>query len=95
MDAEDRFWDMVEEAWAPLGEEVGRARQALTDRSPIDRAAVTGGSDDGFLYARRFIVAMGRDFCSGMLRNPDVRSLSGVWRPPRMRHGTWWYARRR
>ncbi|MGI5289772.1 hypothetical protein ACQEVF_41425 [Nonomuraea polychroma] len=125
MDAEDRFWDMVEAAWAPLGEEVGRARQALTDRSAdsgedaafavvehalegfldnlavssrdlraedltdldrvverklydIDRAdihAVTDGSDDGFLYACGFIVAMGRDFYTGVLRNPELAVL--------------------
>lgn len=41
----------------------------------IDRAdiqAVTDGSDDGFLYARGFIVAMGRDFYDAVARNPHL-----------------------
>ncbi len=39
----------------------------------IDRAdvhAVTGGSDDGFLYARGFIVALGRDFYAAVAEDP-------------------------
>lgn len=41
----------------------------------IDRAgihAVTGGSDDGFLYARGFIVAMGREFYDAVCDNPEM-----------------------
>lgn len=41
----------------------------------IDRAsihAVTGGSDDGFLYARGFIVAMGREFYAAVADNPEM-----------------------
>ena len=41
----------------------------------IDRAsihAVTGGSDDGFLYARGFIVAMGREFYDAVADNPQM-----------------------
>jgi Protein of unknown function (DUF4240) len=41
----------------------------------IDRAdiqAVTDGSDDGFLYARGFIVAMGRDFYEAVVGDPQV-----------------------
>ena len=41
----------------------------------IDRAdiqAVTDGSDDGFLYARGFIVAMGRDFYDAVAANPQM-----------------------
>jgi hypothetical protein len=41
----------------------------------IDRAsiqAVTGGSDDGFLYARGFIVAMGREFYDAVVDNPEM-----------------------
>jgi hypothetical protein len=41
----------------------------------IDRAdiqAVTDGSDDGFLYARGFIVAMGRDFYGAVASDPQV-----------------------
>ncbi|GLK11160.1 hypothetical protein GCM10017600_45660 [Streptosporangium carneum] len=39
----------------------------------IDRAdvhEVTDGSDDGFLYARGFIVAMGRDFYTAVAEDP-------------------------
>ncbi|GAA3418949.1 hypothetical protein GCM10018952_56540 [Streptosporangium vulgare] len=39
----------------------------------IDRAdiqAVTGGSDDGFLYARGFVVALGRDFYAAVAEDP-------------------------
>jgi hypothetical protein len=41
----------------------------------IDRAsihAVTGGSDDGFLYARGFIVAMGREFYDAVADDPEM-----------------------
>src|SRR5438046_2050417 len=40
----------------------------------IDRAEiqeVTGGSDDGFLYARGFIVAAGRDFYDAVNAKPS------------------------
>jgi hypothetical protein len=41
----------------------------------IDRAdvhAVTGGSDDGFLYSRGFAVAMGREFYDAMSDDPEM-----------------------
>jgi hypothetical protein len=41
----------------------------------IDRAdiqAVTDGSDDGFLYARGFIVALGKVFYEAVLANPAI-----------------------
>jgi hypothetical protein len=41
----------------------------------IDRAdvhAVTGGSDDGFLYSRGFIVAMGREFYGSVVDTPEM-----------------------
>ncbi|MFR9778028.1 DUF4240 domain-containing protein, partial [Micromonospora sp. MS34] len=44
----------------------------------IDRAdihEVTDGSDDGFLYARGFIVAMGRDFYQTVRANPALAVL--------------------
>jgi Protein of unknown function (DUF4240) len=44
----------------------------------IDRAdiqAVTGGSDDGFLYARGFIVALGRDFYTAVAEDPKKAVL--------------------
>jgi hypothetical protein len=40
-------------------------------RSDI-QAVVTGGSDDGFLDARGFIVAMGRDSCHAVAGDPQV-----------------------
>jgi Protein of unknown function (DUF4240) len=44
----------------------------------IDRAdiqAVTDGSDDGFLYARGFIVAMGRDFYDAVASDAEMAVL--------------------
>jgi hypothetical protein len=44
----------------------------------IDRAdiqAVTDGSDDGFLYARGFIVALGSDFYAAVVRDPHKAVL--------------------
>jgi Protein of unknown function (DUF4240) len=44
----------------------------------IDRAdiqAMTDGSDDGFLYARGFIVAMGRDFYDAVASDPEAAVL--------------------
>ncbi|MFI9008275.1 DUF4240 domain-containing protein [Actinosynnema sp. NPDC053489] len=41
----------------------------------IDRAdlhAVTDGSDDGFLYARGFVLALGREFYEAVARDPRV-----------------------
>jgi Protein of unknown function (DUF4240) len=41
----------------------------------IDRAdvhAVTGGSDDGFLYSRGFTVAMGREFYGSVMDTPQM-----------------------
>ncbi|WP_433323050.1 DUF4240 domain-containing protein [Spirillospora sp. CA-294931] len=129
MTDEERFWSMVEAAWAPLGEEVTRARHELATRTPgpddvrygeppfallteamddfvrnlataaanltsaeltdldrvierklhdIDRAdvqEVTDGSDDGFLYARGFIVALGREFYDAVVRDPRMAIL--------------------
>ena len=124
---DERFWDLIEAAWAPLGAEVAAARRALTTRDlsadvwempeisvvdealkaflgnletaardmsadelidldracerllhDIDRAdihEVTDGSDDGFLYARGFIVAMGRDFYTAVAADPRVAIL--------------------
>ncbi|MCG5213090.1 DUF4240 domain-containing protein [Streptosporangium soli] len=44
----------------------------------IDRAdvhEVADGSADGFLYARGFIVALGRDFYTAVTRNPQMAVL--------------------
>lgn len=43
------------------------------DRKDIQR--VTAGSDDGFLYCRGFVVAMGRDFYEAVLADPSVAIL--------------------
>ncbi|WP_343950234.1 DUF4240 domain-containing protein [Nonomuraea longicatena] len=126
---EERFWALVEAAWAPLGPSATEARQALARRDPaedvwnnqalglvdsmlprfldqladltrelpaadlvsldrvierklydIDRAdiqEVTDGSDDGFLYARGLIVALGRDFYSAVARDPRMAVPDG------------------
>jgi hypothetical protein len=44
----------------------------------IDRAdvhAVTGGSSDGFLYTRGFIVAMGREFYDAVADDPEMGEM--------------------
>lgn len=43
------------------------------DRADIQE--VTDGSDDGFLYCRGFIVAMGRDFHAAVVTDPAVAVL--------------------
>lgn len=45
------------------------------DRSDIH--AVTDGSDDGFLYGRGFIVAMGQEFYEAVLREPELAGTDG------------------
>nr|WP_221474503.1 DUF4240 domain-containing protein [Planomonospora venezuelensis] len=64
---------------ASLGEGLSAEELTALDRvaerklHDIDRAdvhAVTDGSDDGFLYARGFIVAMGRDFHAAVAADP-------------------------
>jgi hypothetical protein len=121
---EDRFWQLIESAWAELGPEPAAIRRSLVDRSPdpdgedsealyaldswldkfmerlragsaglsaaeltdldrvlerklydIDREDIhefTDGSDDGFLYARGFIVAAGREFYEAVKANPAM-----------------------
>ncbi|MFI5843291.1 DUF4240 domain-containing protein [Catenuloplanes sp. NPDC051500] len=125
---EDRFWALVEGAWAELGDEPAALRRALLTRDPstdaeseqlyaidawldrflerlraasadlspaeltaldrvveralydLDRAdihEVTDGSDDGFLYARGHIVALGREFYQAVRRDPRMAVLDG------------------
>ncbi|MFD3707382.1 DUF4240 domain-containing protein [Nocardia sp. NPDC058658] len=48
------------------------AERALYDLDRADLQAVTDGSDDGFLYARGFIVAMGRDYYDAVNAVPEA-----------------------
>lgn len=46
----------------------------------IDRAdvqEVTDGSDDGFLYARGFVLVLGRDFYEAVVRDPEMAVPDG------------------
>ncbi len=68
----------------PGGELVSLDR--VVERKPCDsdRAgiqAVTGGSDDGFVYARGFIVAMGRDLCDAVAGDRQVAVLEAGCEP--------------
>ncbi|MEV4411544.1 DUF4240 domain-containing protein [Catellatospora sp. NPDC049609] len=49
----------------------------LYDIDRVDVHEVTDGSDDGFLYARGFIVAVGRDFYRAVVANPAMAVLDG------------------
>ncbi|MEU4646563.1 DUF4240 domain-containing protein [Nocardia fluminea] len=48
------------------------AERALYDLDRADLQAITDGSDDGFLYARGFIVAMGRDYYDAVNADPEA-----------------------
>jgi hypothetical protein len=48
------------------------AERALYDIDRADLQAITDGSDDGFLYARGFIVAMGRDYYDAVRSDPEA-----------------------
>ncbi|MEU8821754.1 DUF4240 domain-containing protein [Actinoplanes sp. NPDC048796] len=74
------FLRALTELSAPLS----RAELADLDRvlerqlHDLDRAdihEVTDGSDDGFLYARGFIVALGREFHEAVRRDPTLAVL--------------------
>ncbi len=51
--------------------------RALHDADREDIHEKTDGSDDGFLYARGHIVAMGREFHEAVLRDPRFAVLDG------------------
>ncbi|NUW45028.1 DUF4240 domain-containing protein [Nonomuraea rhodomycinica] len=44
----------------------------LYDLDRADLHGVVGGSDDGFLYARGFVVALGRDFYAAVADDPKA-----------------------
>ena len=48
------------------------AERALYDIDRAEIQAITDGSDDGFLYARGFIVAMGRDYYDAVNADPEA-----------------------
>ena len=65
------------EASAELSAEELVALDRVAERKlyEIDRAdvhAVTDGSDDGFLYARGFVLALGQEFYEAVARDPRV-----------------------
>src|SRR5262245_17068655 len=49
----------------------------LYDIDREDIQAVTDGSDDGFLYCRGLIVALGRDFYEAVVANPAMAVPDG------------------
>jgi hypothetical protein len=53
----------------------GVLERKLYDIDRADIHAVTDGSDDGFLYARGFIVAMGREFYDAVAGDPQMAVL--------------------
>lgn len=73
----DRVLAALGEACAGLSAEELTALDRVVERKlhEIDRAdvhEVTEGSDDGFLYARGFIVGMGQEFYEAVSRDPRV-----------------------
>jgi hypothetical protein len=117
---EERFWGLLEAAWALAGPETNGARLALSEAPAgksaeidaalggflerltascvsfsseeltaldrvlerklydIDREDIhefTDGSDDGFLYARGFIVALGRRYYEAVAADPRLALL--------------------
>ncbi|MEU6075887.1 DUF4240 domain-containing protein [Micromonospora sp. NPDC047074] len=73
----DRFLDNLRELSAGLsGRELTDLDRVLERKlHDIDRAdvhEVTDGSDDGFLYCRGFIVALGRDFYEAVSVDPTM-----------------------
>ena len=78
----DPFLDNLADACAGLsGAELTDLDRVLERKLyDIDRAdiqAVTDGSDDGFLYCRGFIVALGRDFYEAVRADPAMAVLDG------------------
>jgi hypothetical protein len=73
----DDVIDALRDAFAALSRDELAAMDRVLERKlyDLDRQdlqAVTDGSDDGFLYARGYIVALGKDFYDAVLDNPEV-----------------------
>ncbi|GAA1289923.1 DUF4240 domain-containing protein [Saccharothrix xinjiangensis] len=73
----DRLVEVLRETSAGLPAEELTALDRVVERKlhDIDRRdvhEVTDGSDDGFLYARGFVVALGREFYEAVSRDPRL-----------------------
>lgn len=73
----DRLVESLREVAAGLSAEELTALDRVVERKlhDLDREdvhAVTDGSDDGFLYARGFVVALGRGFYEAVARDPRL-----------------------
>ncbi|HEY7020185.1 MAG TPA: aminotransferase class I/II-fold pyridoxal phosphate-dependent enzyme [Ktedonobacterales bacterium] len=83
---EDRFWALVEMSggdadkmqsillWFPKEDSIAFDLRLGESYSRLDRDdihAVTGGSDDGFLYIRLWIVSQGREYYEAVLADPS------------------------
>ena len=71
------FLDILADHCRDLPADVLTSLDRVVERKfwEIDRAgvhAVTGGSDDGFLYSRGFVVAMGPEFCDAVAADPEM-----------------------
>jgi hypothetical protein len=53
-----------------FAELLARALHAIDGRAYADAAGAAGQSGDGFLYARCYVVARGRDFYEGVIADP-------------------------
>ncbi|MDR7275335.1 DUF4240 domain-containing protein [Catenuloplanes atrovinosus] len=78
----NRFHERLVEATAELTAPELVALDRVVERKlyDIDRAdvhEVTDGSDDGFLYARGFIVALGRDYYEAVRADPASAACDG------------------
>ena len=84
---EDHFWQLVEESGGDAkrlqqllkglskDEMIAfdwRLSEVLYQLDREDIHEVTGGSDDGFLYVRLWMVSRGRDYVASVLANPEA-----------------------
>lgn len=76
---EDLLRDLTEQSRELSATELTELDRVLERKLyDIDRAdiqAVTDGSDDGFLYARGFIVALGADYYAAVAHDPEMAVL--------------------
>jgi hypothetical protein len=60
-------------------EHLAQVLHELDGRDYADQAGQSGGSDDGFLYARCFVVASGRGCYEGVAAHPESMPKSLEW----------------